>query len=468
MKKRIKDFFTTNIGWKIASVFAGIMIWALLSNEYDPISTRNLSIPITYMNEDKLMENDGLVMISGPETVQIVVSTRTSKRAKASADMFTCTADLIDHYGGDFGSQRVHITVTQVSGTDVIQDWQYNKNDPNITVSMDEYIVKEFEIELLPENDLTEGLFLENTTSFSPATVTVSGPLSKFSNVAAVKAVVNLQELSESGGGNFSKEVKLELYDANGKVISNSDGALKLSKETAVLSATVTRIKNVNIIIEGTTGTPAEGYRYVSCTVAPSNIAVRGLKSVVADLSEIYIPADELNIDGISENTTYTVDITPYLPEGVTLAEGSTVDINVEVEHLEVMYFMMPSTSIKLVGGTSDNEYSIRDSALNIRVRGFKEDLEQLSDDSFTASVDVTGLTEGTHRLKVKVEEITGYTIDNADNLYVTVQITSLYVPTEPEETTTEPESETETTAPAEESETTEPTEAASEDTEEP
>lgn len=433
MKKIFKDFFTTNVSLKILSIFIGIAIWALLSNRYDPIDTKPLNIPITYTNEEKLMAQDGLVMLSGPETVQIIVSTRTSKRAKATPDLFTCTADLIDHYGGDFGSQRVHITVTQVGGTDTILDWAYNKNDPNITVSMDEYIAKDFQVELLPENDLTEGLFLENSTIFTPSVVTVSGPLSKFSYVAAVKGVVNLQELSESGGGNFTKEVKLELYDANGRVIQNTDGALKLSAETAILSATVTRIKTVNLVIEGVTGTPAEGYRYVSCTAEPSTVAVRGLKSVVADLSEIYIPANEIDIEGISENTVYTIDITQYLPEGVTLAETGTIDVRVEVEHLETENFVLTSGDVRLVGNVPDYEYSVRDSVLNVRVRGFKEDLEQLTSGSFTLYVDVTGLTEGVHRLKVAIPEITGYTIDNADSLYVTVQIAGIYVPTESE-----------------------------------
>lgn len=464
MKKIIKDFFTTNVSLKIVAIFIGITIWAFLSNQYDPISQKPLNIPIVYKNADKLMEKDHLVMLSGPDTVQIMVSTRTSKRAKATADLFTCTADLIDHYGGDFGSQRVHITVTQVGGTDTILDWEYNKNDPNITVSMDEYLEKEFMVELLPENDLAEGLFLENSTTFDPTYVTVSGPLSRFASVAAVKGVVNLQELSESGGGNFTKEVKLELYDANGREIPNTDNMLKLSQTTAILKATVTRIKTVNIVIEGISGTPKEGFRYVTCTAEPSSVAVRGLKSVVADLSEIYIPKDVIDIEGISENTDYTIDISPYLPEGVTLAEDSNITVHVEVEQLETDTVVLPASEVKMLGMNNENEYLIRDSVLNVRVRGFKEDLEQLSADLFVPTVDVTGLTEGTYRLKVIIPNITGYTIDNADNLYVTVQITSLYVPDESESEmeSSESESTPEPTVP------TTPSEDAGDETEEP
>ena len=42
------------------------------------------------------------------------------------------------------------------------------------------------------------------------------------------------------------------------------------------------------------------------------------------DIDAIEVPGDVLNIDGAAENVVQSVDITPYLPEGTMLEEGST------------------------------------------------------------------------------------------------------------------------------------------------
>ena len=128
MKNRIKRLFTQNIGWKIVAVLAGILTWALLSNTQDPTVSKTLNIPIQYLNEDKLLANEKLVKISGPDTVTIITSFRQSQYRKVNESLFTCTADLVDHSGGDLSSQRVHVNVEQIGGSNIILDWNYLRN----------------------------------------------------------------------------------------------------------------------------------------------------------------------------------------------------------------------------------------------------------------------------------------------------------------------------------------------------
>ncbi len=428
MKNRIKRFFTTNIGWKIAAVFAGIIIWALLSNTQDPFITTTVPIPITYLNEDLLLERDGLCVLSRPETVTITARVATSNRNKATASLFTCTADLVDHSGGDLSSQRIHISVQQVGGNNIVIDWNYYRSDPNITVVMDEYISKDFTVALKSDGSLSQDAQFQGQVEFTPSVITVSGPKSRFTNVNSIKATVDLTELNSRGPGAVTEEnIPVHLYDSNDEEIRNTDGVLSLSAETVSLSATIARLREVTVTMEGVTGTPAEGFRYDSSltTLNPQVIVVKGLKGNLSELNTVTIPADLVNIDGISGQTSYEIDLAQLLPEGVSIAEGSsTAVVTVNVEALVAEERQYNTSNIEILNRDELLLYDIREPFVNVRVRGFSEDLGVLDlNSSLKAYVDASALEPGIHTVPVITDPIAGYYLDGIDSLSVTLAV---------------------------------------------
>lgn len=459
MKNRIKSFFTTNLGWKIASLVIGIMVWVFISNTQDPMVNRTINIPVVYENADVLLENDKLVVLNSPDTVTINVSVRESNLNRVTPSLFTCTADLTDHAGAELSSKRVHVNVTQISGSDIVVDWSYYRGDPNVVVSMDNFIEKQFKVQRLDEDVISEGLRMESY--FEPETVTVSGPESHFASLQSVKAVVNLQELSKDGGGEFSKIVKLGLYDANGKAIN--DEMLKLSQSEVTMRAIVTRMATVPVKLEGVNGTPASGFKYLSYTVDPAEVLVYGLKSSIAALEEIRIPSSMVDVEGISENTEYKIDISSLIPDGISLADSnSIVTLTVMVEALEVKTVTIPAQQIHIIGMSEDKEYHISNAYIRLNVRGFKEDLQVLDESIIPISIDVTDLIAGTHTVPVNVGEISGYKYDNVDSLSVSVVIED-----KKEETEDEPKDEEEDATKKETEESTSSVESTSAETSE-
>ena len=450
-KKGFMALFTNNTVLKIVALLAGILIWAMLSNANDPIVSKPLPIPITYQYEDKLLKEEELKVISAPSTISITVSYHQSDASKISASMFTCTADLMNHSGGDLNSQRVYISVTQVSGRNYVTDWSYPKNDPTVAVSMDNYITKTFTIQPMLENDLPEGLLLDPSVTFEPSTITVSGPLSQFSSLASVRARVDLQELSQEGGGNITKEISLALYDANDRVITNEN--LTMSRDKTVISAVLKRITTASIRLEGVTGEPAYGIRYLASSIIPDRVTVLGLKSTLADLSDITIPADAIDISGITENTSFLLDIRNYMPDGVEFAgDDPSIEVMIYVEKLETRVIQIPPTDIHIRNQKDNCTYELSSSTLLLRVKGFAEDLEVLNVASLEPSIDVTGLSDGRYRVKVDFVGLAGYTLENGDSLYTYVDVIEETEATTPEESTTEPSTS------SEEEDTTEPT----------
>ena len=424
MKDKIKSFFTKNIPLKIISLILGLAVWAILANSQDPTITRVVNVPITYTNADLLEKNESRIMLSGPETIPISVSVRTSMQSRATASLFKCVADLTDHSGGDISNQRVHVNVSQVGGTNLILDWNYTRNDPNITVVMDEIVTRSFPVELLPTDSLTEGLVLGGSVTFNPASVTVRGPQSKFSSVTAVKAKVSLSEFTEGTGGTFTETVKLALYDGNDRVIE--DRLLSVSPSESVMTAIVSRVRMTTVKLAGTTGTVAKGYRYVNYTMTPEQISVYGLKSVVADLSEIVIPESAVDINGLTEDREFTLSIIDYLPDGVSLLEGTgdEIRIMVHVEPLVTEEVPIEVSDIIFTGENEDYVYEYEAEGLKLQVTGLEEDVKVFKISDVLPSVDVSGLEPGTHDVKVQVGTKTGYTFDNAEDLTIQVTIT--------------------------------------------
>ncbi|MBP5224795.1 MAG: hypothetical protein J6Z38_04355 [Lachnospiraceae bacterium] len=447
MKEKIKGFFTNNVGWKLVSLLLGLVIWAVITNTQDPVQTKVVNVPIRYLNEEQLLREENLIFMSGPDTVSISVQAQNSKLASVTSALFSCEADLMDHNGGDISSQRVHLTVTQTGGESIIHDWSYVRNNPNINVVMDERVTKEYPIQLLPEDSLTEGLILEGSVVFNPAVVTVTGPKTRFADVAAVKAAVNMKELSNEGSGNIQRLVELRLYDANNRVIS--DSSLKLSVTYSMMSATIDRLQSVTVIVSGTIGTPSEGYRYLSSAVSPQTLSVQGLKGAVADFTEVYIPAEDIDITGITGPKDYQVDVTKYFPDGVRLSDGDgIVTVHIDVEPVTSRRFEIRPGDILIYGEEEGYEYTLRSMEVDVMVQGFDEDLDVFRVSKLGPAVDVSGLEEGYHEVPIEINTVAGYRIENAEELVTFVTVKKVEIPSSESESETqgptEPVTETE------------------------
>ena len=81
------------------------------------------------------------------------------------------------------------------------------------------------------------------------------------------------------------------------------------------MSAKILVVKELKLAFS-TVGTPGGEYNVVGITSDPAVIAVKGAASVVNPLTTITIPEELLNVSGLREDLTTTIDITEFLPEG--------------------------------------------------------------------------------------------------------------------------------------------------------
>src|SRR5699024_9254246 len=130
-----------------------------------------------------------------------------------------------------------------------------------------------------------------------------------------------------------------------------------------------------------TSGTPAEGYQVTGITSEPESIQICGRSDVLTDVTAIAVPASELNIEGASGRIERTIDITPYLPEGISLVDEHTGSVNatviIEEEGTRSVDFLVSSIRINNLSENLQVVYE-PDAEITLRFSGSEELLDIL------------------------------------------------------------------------------------------
>lgn len=449
MMEKIRSFFTKNWGPKLLAVLIGIAAWIVVFNIQDPTTVVYVDVPIKYINENLLLKNQERVFLSGPATVSISVTVHTSQSDQVNSSFFECIADLTASTGADITRQSLRTEVEQIGGQGLILDWAYTRGDPFVTVALDEYVSKSFSVSAKWDSMEVEGMQLRSI-QFSPETIRVSGPASKFTNVAAVKVPLNLSEVARYlTNGVFEGKMPIKIYDAADMPLSDIT-SFALSTEFVTTRVEIDNLVSVPLRLYGVPkGTPAEGYYYNGATVQPENLTLLSLNPISVDSITIPLSDAGFDINGLTSSVDVTVDLSGYEPEGVSIFE-ETATIHIEISANSTMSFSFYSLTMEHTN-TALYNYMLRNRPY-VTVSGTEAAIAGLTAENFNPKINLSGLEAGTYHVPISITTPDGVTI-TASNLTAEIQIT--YIETAPPETTTVPpetESQDETTAPEDES----------------
>lgn len=219
-----------------------ILLWLVLNNTQDPVITSSVTVPITY---DERIGKKNMVAISKPTSITIPVKLHRSRLRYLSADDFTVTADLTEVIGDANEApetSKISIEIAKASSANYIQSWEYPQSQGYVKVVLDTLKTATYLVQFNITKELPEG-YQVGTLSSDPSRVTVSGPTSAFSNLAAVKANVDLSALTDGS----SITAPLALYDGNNRTLTGS--SLTISQETVEVTVGLNQTKEISISI---------------------------------------------------------------------------------------------------------------------------------------------------------------------------------------------------------------------------
>ena len=289
----------------------------------------------------------------------------------------------------------------------------------NLTIQREKSGKKTLSLTVNTEGITTADGYMLGDVSVSPEQVTITGAESALAQIDRAEAQVDADGIREDS----ELFADLVLYDENGNPQNQTQITNNLGEQGLIVSVEVLKVKSIPIVFN-VTGAPAEGYKYTGCVSTPESIQVCGKSGALDAVDQIEVPASVIDINGVSESMEMTVDITPYLPEGVRLVEeragNVTVTVKIEQEGTLTIDFLVSSININNLAENLQVSYE-PDAEITFRFTGDEAQLEKL-DISNAVSVDLENYTEpGTYDIPVRVNLPAGISLDGQVSVRLTL-----------------------------------------------
>lgn len=402
----MRKLLTNNLGLKLLSIISAVMLWLIIVSINDPVIYQDFTgIRVTMLNEDAITDKDKVYRIEdNSDIISIKVRAKRSELQKLSSEDFTATADMEKNIKFD---NLVGIEVTcnslNVRTTDI------TKSRENVVISIEDASSEQFNVGVNQSGTEGEG-YKVGTAVPEQSLIQISGPASVIAEIARVEVDLNVTGFTTDQ----IKNCPIKILDSDNNQIDTT--YLEYNGKTTGMNVHVTMFKKKKVRLRvDYTGTPGEGYSFKELTFKPETLEIAGTEEDIADLREINIPGEAVNIDGITEDTQINVDVTRYLPENIRLGNERDASIAVEVtlEKKQGKTVRIPVSDIELKNVPQGLEVDFdKLKEIEIIVMGTSAELAELDESEILAGLDLDGYSRaGTYKKALDVELPEAYSL---------------------------------------------------------
>ncbi len=404
---------TENLGLKVLALFFAVMLWLIVVNVDDPEVEKTFhNIPVTVVNEEVVL-NTGKTyqIVDDMNTVSVTVQAQRSEMSKISAEDIIATADL--------SQMEVSIKMVPISAAvSGYEDAVAEVIPKNLRITIEDVTSNTFPISVSTNGTPRDGYVLGDMT-VNPENVKIKGAESVINSIEKVVALVNVSGISQSS----VLDAELVCYDVNGEIVDQTRLSNNLGIDGVSVNVQILNTKSVNLDFH-VSGTPAKGYAFTDVSSEPSKVQVYGTKEALDQIDSIEIPASEIDITGAKARMEVTVDISPYLPDGVRLTDenASNVTVTVLIEQEGKRVIELPVESIEVKNLSDKLTISMdKQSDLMLTFIGPKEILDTL-DIRNAASINLKNYTSAGEYdvpLDISLSSASGVELDETYSVHI-------------------------------------------------
>lgn len=396
----MKKMLLNNISWKLLSLCLAFIMWIVIVNVDDPVVTKSISdVPVLIQNEDAIGAKDKVYEILEGDKVKVLVKGKRSVVDSLKASDILATADLS--------------ALSDWNAAPIIVSLAPGKKDKDVEVSLSGSVqmlkivledkgTKQFQVSVKTKGELKEGYYLYNT-EVKPNLVEVSGGVSAVNRIADARVELDISNQDQ----NFSRKLKLKLYDNNGDEVDLSK--YQLSTDEVKVRATIWETKMVPVVVMAE-GNPSYGYELLSLDYEPQTLLLAGTPEALAQVSSIPLTVDITNAVADKEYQIILEDIwAKTMPENVKIADGTTnISVKATIAKQTMKDYVITRDDIELRNVEDGYECVFDESAPIPRVSlmGSGEALAQFKVEDYIFYIDAKGYTSGKHTLTLHVEDL--------------------------------------------------------------
>lgn len=394
----MKDKWKNNLGLKVLALLFAIFLWWIVVNIDDPIHTKTYTVEVTVTNPE-VITNAGksYQIIDNTKNVTVTVKARRKVLDEIKKKDISATADLREMQDS---SVPIRISVMGFDG----EYESVSANPQNIQVSVENTQKKTFPITTVASGSPRDG-YVVGSMMASPKTVDISGPESLVSKISKVVAKVDVSEMAADA----SVQVKLAYYDAADNVIDKTLLTSNCDNQGVSVSVDIWKTKELALKFDTSAIEPAEGYAFAGIEVEPQAVEVAGNPEILRELTSIMIDKKALKKTEMNASEEVIVDITEYLPEGISLVDTDAANVVVRIilEKAGTKTLRLPTGSITVENASEKLQLAYDVLEVELTFTGASENLEKLTSDTITASIDLKNYSEeGTYTVPVKISEL--------------------------------------------------------------
>ena len=349
---------------------------------------------------DIKIDAENYVVSGVPEVVSVTLEGKRSSLAPiVRLRNFDVIVDLTDYEEGD------HTVTLEYEG--LPENVTAYIEPKEIDVTIESRATEQFgvDIDLVNEDKLPVGYEL-GEPEIAPETVTLVSSREQIEQVAMVKAFVDVRDLKESIR---NKEVPIVVYDAQG-----NDMNVRVEPETVTISIPVERpSKTVDLNLE-TKGDLPDDIEIKNMEI-PSEIEIFGKKELLSEIDQI--STEELDMSKIENSGKQKVALD--FPDGIT-SNDDKVDVDIELEQTK----QFKEVPIEVIGKDESDVRFVKpkDPEIEVTIEGSDETLKKVNEEDVKATIDLSGLEEGEHKVDVQLEGPEDVTL-KAEPKEVTVEV---------------------------------------------
>ena len=226
--------------------------------------------------------------------------------------------------------------------------------------------------------------------------VIIKGTSEKIQKVSNIKALVNINNMVDPHvGDNDIDNVDLVAYDESGNIVDIEIVPSKIRASVEIESPS----KDVPLEVE-TTGNVVFGKAIKTINSSVQKVTIYGDSKTLENTNSIKVKVD---VSDLKNNKDYTVSIKK--PTGIREISEKTVNIKIELDNEATTEV----SGVKLSYINLDSNYTVQamsenSTEVSVILKGVESVISNIDSTQVEAYVDLDGLTEGEHKVKIKVK----------------------------------------------------------------
>ena len=395
----------------VLAVLITLALWCYMEF-YDSPNTELVvkDIPVEFSNEDTILAENGLMLLSGYDTtVDLTLQGKRKVLMNLDPSQVRVVADTSGITAA--GVQTLNYTYILPNGISPSDISVKSRSIYNITVTVGTLYSKPVPVEVEVKGQVADSYFTGDIT-IDPQTLTLRAEREDMLNVHHAKVTVNL------GGATSTliKTLEYTLYDANDVPVYNDNirASTKLIQVTVPVRTTKTVPLEMDMV-----GTDL--MKSVSVDIKPSSVTLVGEGSTLDTINKVTL--DRIYVEDLVPGLNGPFSYTIKLPAGVTTSDGTneaivTVAIDGTTEGTVTL------DTINCEGVADGLKAEVTD-PLEVTLWGDEDEIQKVTAADIRARVDLSEIAEaGDYVLPVTVTASTESGVTVRGSYEVTVHVT--------------------------------------------